>query len=77
LLETTLAMGGGAVPRNDSRVELAGSSRSVKLPEEYLALRRNRRGLSLPGSGTTGGFGGGGGGGFGGGGGSGLGGGVF
>ena len=67
LLDTTLALGGGAVPLNDSQVHLAGSSRPVKLPEEYLALRRNRRGMALPGSGTTGGFGGG----------AGLGGGVF
>lgn len=60
LLENTFALGGGAVPGNDSMVAFDGTSQPVRLPEEYLALRRNRRGMSLPGSGTTSGFGGGG-----------------
>ena len=52
---------GMVIPRaGRSTVAGIGASRPVQLPDEYLALRRNRRGMSLPGSGTTSAFGGGG-----------------
>jgi len=67
LLHNLLVLGGGESMGDFSSIDTGLASSPVRLPEEYLALRRNRRGMALPGSGTTGGFGGG----------SGLGGGVF
>ena len=84
LLDKIYSIGDGAVQGiasaysssvYDDRETFQASSGStpVLLPEQYTRLRENRRGMSLPGSGSTSGFGGGG---FGGGAG-GLGGGVF
>ncbi len=60
LLASTVILGGGAADEIDPLASFDGTTQPVLLPEEYLALRRNRRGMSLPGSGTTSGFGGGG-----------------
>lgn len=68
-LGTIRQMSGGSwVKRGASAKPRAGTSSVVALPEKtYLQRRKNRRGMSLPGSGSTSGFGGG----------AGLGGGVF
>ncbi|MGI9519631.1 MAG: hypothetical protein ACR2NP_21440, partial [Pirellulaceae bacterium] len=41
-------MGNGPVSSGPDVLSMGGASTSVLLPEEYLALRRNRRGMSLP-----------------------------
>lgn len=64
-LVTLSQLGGGAAMT--ANYQAGSPSQSVQLPGEYLARRRDRYGMNLPGSGTTSGFGGGGG----------LGGGVF
>ncbi len=58
-LERNVVLGGRLkTPANE--VASTGVSRPVELPENYRSLRRNRKGISLPGSGSTSGFGGGG-----------------
>ncbi len=58
-LASAIRMGNGPVSSGLDVLSMGGASSAVLLPEEYLALRRNLRGMSLPGSGTTSGFGGG------------------
>lgn len=58
-LETHVVLG-GRLKTTANELASRGISRPVKLPENYRSLRRNRKGISLPGSESTSGFGGGG-----------------
>ena len=58
-LETNVVLG-GRLKTTTNELASQGISRPVKLPENYRSLRRNRKGISLPGGESTSGFGGGG-----------------